>query len=79
VQRYCFFLISANKFTLFCDFLLILMFSPPLCSVDYYFAMLRSFLIGFLPEFSYKESGKEFAIALNNRLSEKLVREQSAD
>jgi len=33
----------------------------------------------FLVWFSYKESGKEFAIALCNRLSGKLVHEQSAD
>ena len=33
----------------------------------------------FLVWFSYKESGKEFAIALCNRLSGKLIHEQSDD
>ena len=33
----------------------------------------------FLALFSYKESGKEFAISLSNRLSVKLVHEQSDD
>lgn len=31
------------------------MFSPPLRSVDYYFAMLRSFLIVFLPCFLLRQ------------------------
>ena len=33
----------------------------------------------FLTKFSYKESSKEFAISLSNRLSGKLVHEQSDD